>query len=392
MLNHVPDQAEGLRRLIESTGTVETAERTELVVQEDPSVSSVTEVDATLEDPGIEADAVKELVEARVDLEPTEVAASVPAPVPSAVLTVTSRRSPYRPSRQGRDRLGIRSETKVIAVTSGKGGVGKTNLVCNLALALSQMGRRVVVFDADLSLANIDVLLGISPRYNLSHVIAGEKTLKEVLVTGPEGILIVPGGSGGVEELANLDERDLERLLESFEELDGKCDVLLIDTAAGINHIVLSFLLAADYVLVVTTPEPTAYTDAYAVIKILTQHVPDKPLAVAVNMARNSREAGEVIRLMLQICRTMLRVGFDNLGSIPQDLEVLQAVRDQRPLLLHSPYSPAAKSIRRLACSLLQTEGRMSSSGGLREFMTRLLGRVRAPHLLSRIVMNRQVC
>jgi flagellar biosynthesis protein FlhG len=307
-----------------------------------------------------------------VDLESPEV--DVDEPEPSAVITVTPRRS----RRRTRDRLGIRSETKIIAVTSGKGGVGKTNLVCNLALALAQMGRRVMVFDADLSLANIDVLLGISPRYNLSHVISGEKTLKEVLVTGPEGILIVPGGSG-IEELANLGRHDLERLLDSFEDLDGECDVLLIDTAAGINQSVLSFLVAADHVLVVTTPEPTAYTDAYAVIKILNQHAPEKRVAVTVNMAQNSREAGDVARLMLQICRTMLHTSFDNLGGIPRDLDLLQAVRDQRPLLLHSPYSPAARSIRRLACSLLQTERQVVSTGGLRGFMTRLLGRVRAP-------------
>lgn len=379
MLNHAPDQAEGLRRLMESTGTTETTEGTEVAVQEEDSSELFgVAVDTPPEDPVVEEDVAEETTEAEVDLESPEVA--VVEPEPSGVITVAPRRSHI----QGRDRIGIRSGTKVIAVTSGKGGVGKTNLVCNLALALAQMGRRVIVFDADLSLANIDVVLGISPRFNLSHVISGEKTLKEVLVTGPEGILVVPGGSG-IEELANIGISGLERLLDSFGELDGECDILLIDTAAGIHRGVLGFLLAADHVLVVTTPEPTAYTDAYAVIKILTQHAPDKSIAVTVNMVRNSREAGDVIRLMLQICRTMLHTSFDNLGSIPRDLDVLQAVRDQRPLLLHSPYSPAAKSIRRLACSLLQTERQMTSTGGLRGFMSRLLGRVRA-HTASAVL------
>ncbi|MFH1737464.1 MAG: MinD/ParA family protein [bacterium] len=376
MPEHVHDQAEGLRRLIESSGTAGIAEQTDLAVEDVPFESSEPLSDLIFEEAEVETEPAEQIDVADTGEESPEIPeTSVEIPEPSVVIPIT-KTSP-KPSRQGRNRLSIRSETKVIAVTSGKGGVGKTNLVCNLAIALAQMNRRVIVFDADLSLANIDVLLGISPRYNLSHVISGEKSLREVMVTGPEGILIVPGGSG-IEELANLGSSELEFLLDSFGELDGECDLLLIDTAAGIQRTVLSFLLAADHVLVVTTPEPTAYTDAYAVIKILAQHCPDKRVGVSINMARNGREAGDVTRLMLQICRTMLRTGFDNFGYIPRDVEMLQAVRDQQPLLLHSPYSPAAKSIRQLACSLLQTERQLASSGGLRGFMNRLLGRVRS--------------
>ncbi len=374
MPNHVPDQAEGLRKLIEAGGSSEGGDQTSIAIEEmDSAPEEVIQALTPADELPTEEETDHE--------EP--VVANIPAiepefQRPSAVITVSPPAPKPEPLPRGRERLPVCSQTKVIAVTSGKGGVGKTNLVCNIALALAQMGRRVAVFDADLSLANIDVLLGISPRYNLSHVISGEKTLKEILVTGPEGILIVPGGSG-IEELANLETDELECLLDSFAELDGECDVLLLDTAAGISHSVLSFLIAADQVLVITTPEPTAYTDAYAVIKVLTQHAPDKRVGVAVNMARNHREGGDVIRLMLQICRTMLRVGFDNMGSIPRDLDMLQAVRDQRPLLLHSPYSPAAKQIRRLACALVQTGQQGRTSGGIRGFMNRLLGRVRAP-------------
>ncbi len=375
MPNQVPDQAEGLRKLIESGVEGEGADQVQVTLDEISSTpEAVADILASVEE---ESPAEGEDL-AHETAAPCVAVMEEPVFKPSAVITLSPPRPKIENLRRGRERLPVRSETKVIAVTSGKGGVGKTNLVCNIALALAQMRRRVAIFDADLSLANIDVLLGISPRHNLSHVISGEKTLKEILVTGPEGILIVPGGSG-IEELANLGADELECLLDSFAELDGECDVLLLDTAAGISHTVLSFLIAADQVLVITTPEPTAYTDAYAVIKVLTQHAPDKPVGVAVNMARNSREGGDVIRLMLQICRTMLRIGFDNMGSIPRDLDMLQAVRDQRPLLLHSPYSPAAKSIRRLACALVQTGRQSRPSGGVRGFMNRLLGRVRAP-------------
>ncbi|HOE10251.1 MAG TPA: MinD/ParA family protein [bacterium] len=380
MPDNIRDQAEGLRRLMESGELPEpSAQEGAVAVEDIPEDAPVVEdedsiaVDVCSEELPAESSGADLLLDTSRS---TEVFPGTDSLSPSAVFRIPAVKPLEKPLPRGRDQLGIRSETKVIAVTSGKGGVGKTNLVCNLALALAQMGRRVIVFDADLSLANIDVLLGISPRFNLSHVLSGQKTLREVLVTGPEGILVVPGGSG-IEELANLGKEDLENLLDSFEELDGECDLLLIDTAAGINHSVLSFLLAVDQVLVVTTPEPTAYTDAYALIKVLAQHAPEKRVGVTVNMARNNREAADVTRLMLQICRTMLHTGFDNFGSIPRDMEMLQAVREQCPLLLHSPYSPASKSIRRLACSLLQAERQLASSGGLRGFMNRLLGRAR---------------
>jgi flagellar biosynthesis protein FlhG len=380
MPDNIRDQAEGLRRLMESGELQEPSAQEGAVALEDiPEDGPVVEdensiaVDVCSEELPAESSGADLLLDTSPS---TEVFPGTNSLSPSAVFRIPAVKPLEKPLPKGRDQLGIRSETKVIAVTSGKGGVGKTNLVCNLALALAQMGRRVIVFDADLSLANIDVLLGISPRFNLSHVLSGQKTLREVLVTGPEGILVVPGGSG-IEELANLGKEDLENLLDSFDELDGECDLLLIDTAAGINHSVLSFLLAVDQVLVVTTPEPTAYTDAYALIKVLAQHAPEKRVGVTVNMARNNREAADVTRLMLQICRAMLHTGFDNFGSIPRDMEMLQAVREQRPLLLHSPYSPASKSIRRLACSLLQAERQRVSSGGLRGFMNRLLGRAR---------------
>ncbi|MEW6235677.1 MAG: MinD/ParA family protein [Candidatus Omnitrophota bacterium] len=260
--------------------------------------------------------------------------------------------------------------TRVIAVTGGKGGVGKSNIACNLGIAMAQMRKRVLLLDADLSLANVDILLGLTPRLNLSHVLSGEKKLDEVMMAGPAGMNIIPGGSG-LEEFCNLPLPEMERIFDAFAGLDPAPDILIIDTAAGIHPNVLQFLLAANQVLVVTTPEPPAYTDAYALIKTLVRHDPGKEIGVAVNMANDAREANEVVKLMLQICRQMLRVGFSNMGFIPRDPHVMKAVRHQQPFLIQSPNSPAAKAVRNMAATALQS-GSNAAAKGLKGFFRRL--------------------
>ncbi len=275
-------------------------------------------------------------------------------------------------------RFPMQSKTKVIAITGGKGGVGKSNLTCNLAIAMQRMKKRVIIMDADLSLANIDVLLGLAPRHNLSHVLSGKKSIQEIMLRGPEGLGVIPGGSG-VEELSQLSDQQIGRLFDAFASLTPEPDVFLIDTAAGIHPNVLQFLLAADQAIVVTTPEPPAYTDAYALIKTLRRHQSESELGVVVNMANDGREANEVARLMSQICTQMLKSSFNNLGFIPRDPEVLQAVRRQTPFLIRSPNCPASRAVVNLAASLLQIKPRDKGERGLRRFFKRLFQRAEPP-------------
>ncbi len=172
--------------------------------------------------------------------------------------------------------------THIVAVTSGKGGVGKTNVVANLAAVLSDLGKKVLVFDADLGLANIDVLLGLAPRFHLGHVLIGKKALSEIIVPGPKGMRIIPASSG-IQGLTEITNEQRNHLVDSFSELDSDIDYLIIDTAAGVSRNVIHFLLPAHEVIVVSAPEPTAIVDAYAVIKILLTEDPEKDVKVLMN-------------------------------------------------------------------------------------------------------------
>lgn len=270
-------------------------------------------------------------------------------------------------------RFPMNQSTQVIAITGGKGGVGKSNIACNLAIAMAQLNKRVFVLDADLSLANVDVLLGMAPRHNLSHVIRGEMELKDIMVQGPGGVTVIPGGSG-IEELTQLNPVEMSRLFRAFDGIQPVPDVFLIDTAAGIHPNVMQFLTAADQVIVVTTPEPTAYTDAYALIKTLLKHQDGKEIGLLVNMAQNAYEAAEVLRMMLQMCRQFLNLSFNNIGFVPRDPEVLKAVRLQKPFLLRTPNAPASKTIRNIAATILQIDFKDRHPRGLRRFFHRLLG------------------
>jgi flagellar biosynthesis protein FlhG len=183
-----------------------------------------------------------------------------------------------------------RKAARTIAITSGKGGVGKTNFTTNLALLLAQTGQRIIVLDADLGLANLHVVLGVAPKFHLEHVIRGEKTLKEILYPAANGIQIIAGGTG-IAELANLTNERRERFIDGLAELDSMADVILIDTGAGLSHNVLGFLFASDEVIVITTPEPTAIADAYATIKVVSRDNPDARIRLVVNMANSDMEA-----------------------------------------------------------------------------------------------------
>ena len=240
------------------------------------------------------------------------------------------------------------NRARVLAVTSGKGGVGKTNFSTNLALTLAQQGQRVIVLDADLGLANLHVVLGVTPRYHLEHVLQGERTLEETLFVGPCGIQII-GGASGLSELANLDGRQRDRFIESLQRLDTLADVVIIDTGAGLSHTVMSFLHAAEEILIVTTPEPTAITDAYATIKVVTGENPDAKLRLIVNMAQSAEEAQAVANRLDRIARQFMNIGLEFAGFIPLDPVVRAAVRAQKPFVLTHPNAPASRSIAQIA-------------------------------------------
>jgi flagellar biosynthesis protein FlhG len=260
---------------------------------------------------------------------------------------------------------------RVVAVASGKGGVGKTNLTANLAVALSRQGRRVCVLDADLGLANLDVVFGLTPEWSLLHVLRGERRLSEVMVEGPAGVRIIPAASG-FEELTALPPADRMRLLDEVDGLDGSLDVLLVDSAAGISTNVLYFSAAASDTLVVITPEPTALTDAYALVKLLASRYGRREFLVAVNMAAGSADAEKAFERLARVSERFLRVRLEYLGYVPYDDAVQKAVREQQPVVLAAPAAPASLALVRLA-ERVGARPQAGPTGGMQFFLHRLL-------------------
>lgn len=246
------------------------------------------------------------------------------------------------------------SRCQVVAVTSGKGGVGKTYVVVNLALTLRRRGKKVVIFDGDFGLANVDVLLGLTPRYHLGHVIEGMQSLRNIIVEGPEGIHIIPASSG-IQELANLGERRRKLVLDQLRELFDEYDFVLIDTAAGISDNVMRLLSASGRVIVVCNPEPTALVDAYALIKVLFRKDPKKEVLLLVNSVEDQQEALDVHRQLSQVVERFLGTRVHLLGSIPHDVRVLESVRRQRPLVLTHPASLVSRAFGKIAEELTKS-------------------------------------
>jgi flagellar biosynthesis protein FlhG len=253
---------------------------------------------------------------------------------------------------------------KIVAVTSGKGGVGKTNVVANLSVCLSELGKNIVVLDADFGLANLDVLLGLTPRYHLGHVLYGNKTLTEIMVQGPKGMRIIPASSG-MQRMSELTLAQRNHLVESFTNLDSDIDYFIIDTAAGISRNVIHFLLSAQDVIVVSAPEPTAIVDAYAVIKIILGEDPKKHIQVLVNSAEHPEEAHEVFCQINSVVKRFLNREIDYLGHVERDAHVSQAVRSQMVVTHRFPNAPASRCFRDLACRMVRQEGPAPSNDGL---------------------------
>lgn len=239
-------------------------------------------------------------------------------------------------------------DIRVISVTSGKGGVGKTNIAANLAYLLSRKKKKTLVLDADAGLANIDVILGINSPYNLYHVLSGEKTLAEALITGPGGFQILPSSSG-IPEMTDLSRGQKLTLVDELNRLNGSLDFMLIDTGAGISANVMYFNMAAKEIIVVTSPEPTAMTDAYALIKVLYQRHAKRRFRLIVNMAKSATEAKEVFGRLSRATDHFLNLTIEYLGFIVLDEKVRDAVRQQKAVAEIYPQSPAARCLEKIA-------------------------------------------
>lgn len=263
---------------------------------------------------------------------------------------------------------------RVLAITSGKGGVGKTHISANLAYSLAKLGQRTLVFDADMGLANIDIILGLAPEYNLHHVLEGQKTLQEILVQGPADISILPGSSG-IQELADLSRGQKLALLDELGGLDERFDFMIIDTAAGITGNVMYFNMAAKEIIVVVSPEPTSLTDAYALIKLLYQKHAEKRIMLLVNMARNFQEAREVYLKVSRATEHFLDLTIEYLGHIVDDETVAEAVRQQKVHAELHPRARASQCIQNIARKLCREPAGRYNIGSMKFFSNALVGK-----------------
>ena len=261
---------------------------------------------------------------------------------------------------------------KVIAVASGKGGVGKTNVTVNLGTALAAQGKQVLLLDADLGLANIDVMLGLHPQYNLMHVLDGSKSLEEIIVEGPHGLKIIPAASG-VQKMAELSPAEHAGMIQAFSEMDQHIDVLLIDSAAGIADSVVSFTRAAQEVIVVVCDEPASITDAYAFIKLLSREYDVTRFHVIANMVRNVQEGRELFNKISLVCDRFLDVSLDFMGIVPFDDDLRRAVKKQRAVVEFMPRSKAATAFVHLAKKIEYWPVQKQPRGHMEFFIERLI-------------------
>jgi flagellar biosynthesis protein FlhG len=237
---------------------------------------------------------------------------------------------------------------RIIAVTSGKGGVGKTNMSLNLGIAFADMDYRVVLVDMDLGLANIEVLLGVNSRFNLQHVITGEKTIDDIIIADASGVMVVPG-SNGLAEMADLPRDRRLRVIQQMEQIELPADIIIIDTMAGMSRNVVDFALAADEILLVTTPEPSSVLDAYAMIKTIHKNDRFVPIRLVMNQTTNMAQARQVCNKIEEVSSKFLNCSIKTVGFVQHDESVGRSVMRRRPLIELYPNSPAARGIRQIA-------------------------------------------
>jgi flagellar biosynthesis protein FlhG len=260
----------------------------------------------------------------------------------------------------------------VIAVTSGKGGVGKTNISVNLALALGSQGARVLCVDADLGLANMDIVMGLAPTATTAELIRGEVDVEDVLIAGPKNVSLLPGASGQY-DLANLDDHQRRNLFAAVDTLDDRFDVVIVDTGAGVGSNAVGFAAAAKDIIVVVTPEPTSVADAYGMIKVLSQRCGVRRMLILANFVKSPVEGERVFARLTSLTDRFLNVSLEYLGHVPQDLTVARAVMRGEPFVLTHPDCPAAKAVGNAAQKLLETSHHDERQGAIRLFWRKLL-------------------
>jgi len=267
------------------------------------------------------------------------------------------------------DRSSKKNRPMLISVTSGKGGVGKSNYALNTAIALADMKKRVLLIDADTNLANIDILIGINPRYNLSDLITGDKFINDIIVHGPGGIDILPGSSG-VLELIELENEIRNRLIDCFLELEEKYDLIIIDTGAGLTPAIIGYVASSDEVIVITNPEPTSITDAYAMIKIVSHQNPNLRIHIIVNLVDSVKEGDDVFDKLNLVANNFLQFPLNYLGSLPRDNNVVRSVNRQVPFILEYPRSAISSALKLSARKLLT--GRIASGSVKKNLFSRI--------------------
>lgn len=274
---------------------------------------------------------------------------------------------------EGLRRISKPKPARVIAVCSGKGGVGKTNVSVNLGVALSQSGKKVLLMDADLGLANVDIMLGLRPTHNLSHVIKGERTLEEVILDAPGGIKVIPASSG-IQMMSELSPAEHAGLIRAFSELTIDVDVLIIDTAAGIDNSVINFSKASQEVFVVVCDEPASITDAYALIKVLNRDHGRRQFHILANMVSSPQQGQELFKKIIKVTDQFLdEIVLDYAGCVPNDDYLRKAVQKQNPVVSTYPRSKATQAFNVLAKKVDDWGMPSAGSGGLEFFVERLV-------------------
>ncbi len=261
---------------------------------------------------------------------------------------------------------------RVIAVTSGKGGVGKTNLSVNLGVALAQMGKRVALLDADMGLANVDILLGLSPEFNLSHVLAGDKTLNDIMLNGPAGLRVIPASSG-IQQMSELSTIEQAGIIRAFSEIDQNLDVLIVDTAAGISSSVVNFARACQEIIVVVCDEPTSLTDAYAYIKLLNRDYGLSKFHIVTNMVQSVQQGQQLFTKLTKVTDRYLDVSLSYTGAVPFDEYLRKSVQKQKPVVEIFPRSKAAVALKNLALKIDSWPIKIQAGGYLEFFVERII-------------------
>ena len=268
---------------------------------------------------------------------------------------------------------GRNTGTRVVAITSGKGGVGKTNIAANLTYLLAAEGKQALLLDADAGLANVDVILGITPQYNLCHVLRGETSIDKTIVSGPGGMMILPAASG-IQEMTDLSRGQKLTLLDTLDGFEKPLDFMVIDTGAGIAGNVIYFNMCADEIIVVVTPEPTSLTDAYALIKVLYQRQAARRFRILVNMVRDGGDAQAVHRRLSNAVDHFLSLTVEYLGFIPFDENVHRSIKEQRLIVELFPTSAASRHIVGIARKILQEKAVTSDNGTIKFFKRAVIG------------------